>query len=77
MKAIDRDDYRVRDGHAGLRNTMADLLDFVIRGVNCNERIIDDIRTSQALRDYHTGKAAAFREVLTLFERYKIKQEKL
>jgi len=68
---VQREDYHVRDGYAAFRNVMNNLCDFIVRGVNCNENIMSDPRTSQALRDYHAGKAQAFREVLALFDRYK------
>lgn len=63
-------DYSVRDTHAGMRNKLRDILDFTIRGLECNVHTACDNKSNETIRVYHEGKAQAYREVLTFFERY-------
>lgn len=65
-----RTDYFVRDGHARLRNKLSAILDFTLRGLECNTNTACDDQNNEILRSYHEGKAQAFREMLTFFDCY-------
>jgi len=67
-------DYRVSDSPAAMRNKLANILDFTLRGLECNTHTACDGRNNETIRNYHEGKAQAYREILTFFERY-IKEE--
>lgn len=63
-------DYNVRDSQAAMRDKLRAILDFSLRGLECNVHTACDGRNNETIQNYHEGKAQAFREVLTFFERY-------
>lgn len=65
-----RTDYAVRDGQARLRNKVSDILDFSLRGLECNTDTACNDKNNEILRSYHEGKAQAFKEILTFFDCY-------
>ena len=73
---VKRSDYCVRDGHAALRNKLSDILDFSLRGLECNVDTACNDRNNEAIKNYHEGKAQAYREVLTFFECYLKNEDK-
>lgn len=64
--------YSMRDSVAGFRNTANDIFNYIRRGLDSCSRVTEDAQTAEDVRNYHKGKAEAFREVLGFFDRYKV-----
>lgn len=63
--------YIIRDTAPQFRHKMNDILDTAMRGQDACLRVFEDDRNSPDIRNYHKGKAEAFREIIALFDRYK------
>lgn len=61
-------DYKTSGTPACMRARLHNLCDFALRGLESNTDVACNASNSDAIRNYHEGKAQAFREVLSFFE---------